>query len=262
MVEAHTNGITMFLAFMLSICSVSFTCGVASTASPLCPKDEYRVGIECCPACPAGQQVYKDCEERIMTKCKDCSNGTFQEGFNVKKECSNCTKCDAGLKGKKLCSSKSDAVCEVLDGFFCIDSNGGGCRAAQSHTVCSPGYYIGQTGTADKDTECLPCANGTFSNGTSSCQPHTICESKELKLMKPGTDSTDSECGEHGPERGHVAVIIPGVILLILALIIIANTQKKKIALLYRRLSKKKGIAETHYNLGKFLFHMLHFVNE
>uniref|UniRef100_A0A8C5ACL8 TNFR-Cys domain-containing protein n=1 Tax=Gadus morhua TaxID=8049 RepID=A0A8C5ACL8_GADMO len=183
MVEAHTNGITMFLAFMLSICSVSFTCGVASTASPLCPKDEYRVGIECCPACPAGQQVYKDCEERIMTKCKDCSNGTFQEGFNVKKECSNCTKCDAGLKGKKLCSSKSDAVCEVLDGFFCIDSNGGGCRAAQSHTVCSPGYYIGQTGTADKDTECLPCANGTFSNGTSSCQPHTIINTEVIMFV-------------------------------------------------------------------------------
>ena len=30
------------------------------------------------------------------------------------------------------------------------------------------------TGTADKDTECLHCTDGTFSNGTStSCQNHT-----------------------------------------------------------------------------------------
>ncbi|CAL8253910.1 unnamed protein product [Arctogadus glacialis] len=104
-----------------------------------------------------------------------------------------------GLKVKKSCSSTSDAVCEVLDGFFCSDSNGGGCRTAQRHTVCSPGQYIGQRGTADKDTECLHCTDGTFSNGTSSsCLNHTKCESKELKQVKPGTDSTDSECGAAG----------------------------------------------------------------
>ncbi|CAL8254190.1 unnamed protein product, partial [Arctogadus glacialis] len=136
------------------------------------------------------------------------------------------------LKVKRSCSSTSDAVCEVLDGFFCSDSNRGGCRAAQRHRLsCSPGQYIGQRGTADKDTECLHCTDGTFSNGTStSCQNHTKCESVGLNLMKPGTDSTDSECGEHGPERGHVAGIVSGVILVILALmdlIIIAIIHRK-----------------------------------
>ncbi|CAL8239275.1 unnamed protein product [Gadus morhua 'NCC'] len=29
-----------------------------------------------------------------------------------------------GLKVKRSCTSTSDAVCEVLDGFFCSDSNG------------------------------------------------------------------------------------------------------------------------------------------
>ncbi|XP_030225200.1 uncharacterized protein LOC115553049, partial [Gadus morhua] len=139
-----------------------------------------------------------------------------------------------GLKVKRSCTSTSDAVCEVLDGFFCSDSNRGGCRAAQRHRLsCSPGYYIGQRGTADKDTECLHCTDGTFSDGTSSsCQNHTKCESVGLKLMRPGTDSTDSECGEHGQhrglERGHVAGIIPGVVL-VMALIIIAIICRKKI---------------------------------
>ena len=43
--------------------------------------------------------------------------------------------------------------------------------------------------------------------------------------MKPGTDSTDSECGEHGPHAGLVAgIVILGVIL---ALIIIAIIHRK-----------------------------------
>ncbi|XP_059909644.1 uncharacterized protein LOC132459247 isoform X3 [Gadus macrocephalus] len=234
MVEAHTKGITMFLAFMLTICSVSVICGVASTASPSCPKDEYRVGIECCPACPAGKQVSKDCEERSMTKCKNCSDGTFQKGPNVKKQCSNCTKCDAGLglKVKKSCSSTSDAVCEVLDGFFCSDSNGGGCRVVQRHTVCSPGQYIGQRGTADKDTECLPCANGTFSNGTSSCQPHTICDSVGGVQIQPGTDSTDSTCLKYVA----IAFIIIGCICFIISLVLGA--------LFYRWLKIERDLTE------------------
>ncbi|CAL8279881.1 unnamed protein product [Boreogadus saida] len=167
-----------------------------------------------------------------MTKCSSCPDGTFQAGHNKEKQCSTCTKCDAGLglKVKKSCSSTSDAVCEVLDGFFCSDSNRGGCRAAQRHTVCSPGQYIGQRGAADEDTECPQCTHGTFSDGASlSCQPHSICESVGLKLMKPGTDSTDSECGEHGPQTGLVAgLVIPGVILVAL-MAFIAFTQKKRI---------------------------------
>ena len=48
--------------------------------------------------------------------------------------------------------------------------------------------------------------------------------------MKPGTDSTDSECGEHGPQTGLVAGVIPGVILVmaLMALIIAIIHRKNK----------------------------------
>ena len=49
--------------------------------------------------------------------------------------------------------------------------------------------------------------------------------------MRPGTDSTDSECGEHGPHAGLVAgIVIPGVILVmaLMASIIIAIFHRKK----------------------------------
>ena len=56
------------------------------------------------------------------------------------------------------------------------------------------------------------------------------CESVGLKLMRPGTDSTDSECGEHGPHAGLVAGIISGVILVmaLMALIIAIIHRKNK----------------------------------
>ncbi|CAL8362059.1 unnamed protein product [Arctogadus glacialis] len=212
---------------------------------------EYRVGGECCPTCPPGMYVSRHCTEFRSTSCASCTEGTFQDGDNGREQCFACKYCDAGLglKVKKSCSSTSDAVCEPLDGFFCRDSNGGGCRTAQRHTVCSPGQYIGQRGTADKDTECLHCTDGTFSDGaSSSCQNHTKCESVGLKLMKPGTDSTDSECGEHGPQTGLVAgIVIPGVILV--ALIIIAIHCKKKRALVCRRHQKKKETQEPNREL-------------
>ncbi|CAL8261368.1 unnamed protein product [Gadus morhua 'NCC'] len=96
-----------------------------------------------------GKMIFEDCTGQRITTCTICTNGTFQEGLNQQRHCaSTCTKCDEGLglKVKKSCSSTSDAVCEVLDGFFCSDSNRGGCRAAQRHTLCSPGQYIDQRG--------------------------------------------------------------------------------------------------------------------
>ncbi|CAL8362051.1 unnamed protein product [Arctogadus glacialis] len=200
-------------------------------ASAKCRQAEYQVGDECCPTCPPGMHVKRHCTEFTSTSCASCTEGTFQDGDNGREQCFSCKHCDPGLglKVKKSCSSTSDAVCEVLDGFFCSDSNGGGCRAAQRHTVCSPGHYIGQRGTADKDTECLHCTDGTFSNGTSSsCQNHKKCESVGLKLIIPGTDSTDSECGEHGPQT-IVAGVISGVMLVVALIIIAIHCKKKRI---------------------------------
>uniref|UniRef100_A0A8C5CUU5 TNFR-Cys domain-containing protein n=1 Tax=Gadus morhua TaxID=8049 RepID=A0A8C5CUU5_GADMO len=149
MVEAPTNLTNMFLTFML-ICSVFNTFNIAVVASIEClARNEYQAGTECCPECPPGEHLVKDCTHGIITECSTCPDGTFQAGHTKEQQCSACTKCEAGLglKVKKSCSSTSDAVCEVLDGFFCSDSNRGGCRAAQRHRLsCSPGHYIGQRG--------------------------------------------------------------------------------------------------------------------
>ena len=57
---------------------------------------------------------------------------------------------------------------------------------------------------------------------------HFSCESLGLALKKPGTDSTDSECGEHGPDTGLVLFGIGVLTVLIMALIFIAIIQRMK----------------------------------
>ncbi|XP_051805594.1 tumor necrosis factor receptor superfamily member 14-like isoform X6 [Acanthochromis polyacanthus] len=183
----------------------------------ICHPAEYQIGNECCPMCPAGSRVKTDCTEFRSTSCLSCLDGTYVDKPTGRKNCFDCTNCDKGLglKVKTSCTTTSDAVCERLEGFYCTDQIGNNCVEAQKHRICQPGQYINQKGTAFTDTVCSDCSAGTFSNGTfTSCQSHTQCESN-LELIKPGTASTDAECGE---KRSNVAVpvTIPCVLLFLL----------------------------------------------
>ncbi|XP_042287666.1 tumor necrosis factor receptor superfamily member 14-like [Thunnus maccoyii] len=127
----------------------------------------------------------------------------------------------SGLQIKTSCTSTSNTVCQPLEGFYCMDSTEDGCVKALKHTSCQPGQYIRQKGTALRDTECTDCSDGTFSDGTfTSCQPHTQCESLKLQLIKPGTDSTDAECGK---QSSNVTTTVICVIVVLVLLIVIAG---------------------------------------
>ncbi|CAB1428245.1 unnamed protein product, partial [Pleuronectes platessa] len=69
--------------------------------------------------------------------------------------------------------------------------------------------------TALTDSQCSDCSDGTFSDGKrTSCRPHTQCESQNLQLMKPGTASTDAECGnlKKAPTAIIVLVVVLGLL--------------------------------------------------
>ncbi|XP_061759099.1 tumor necrosis factor receptor superfamily member 5-like isoform X2 [Nerophis ophidion] len=119
----------------------------------------------------------------------------------------------SGLRIKKACTRSSDAECQPLEGFFCVDIGKGSCEKAQKQTVCQPGQYIRQEGTAFSDTVCSNCSDQTFSNGISTtCQPHTNCESQNLCLIQPGTPSTDAKCGTNERYRGKITAAIVFVV--------------------------------------------------
>ncbi|XP_035854786.1 tumor necrosis factor receptor superfamily member 14-like [Sander lucioperca] len=193
-----------------------------------CHRTEYENGDLCCPRCPAGSRVRKHCKE-FGTSCLNCDEGTFMDQPTGLTECFPCARCDSGsgLKIKTACRTTSDTVCEPLEGFYCKDSSEKGCVEAQKHRSCQPGQYISQNGTVLRDTECSDCSDGTFSDGTllTSCQPHTQCQHQ---LIKPGTASTDAECGEQS--SGAVIVIVVPVICLVVAgisLLVVLILRKK-----------------------------------
>lgn len=52
----------------------------------------------------------------------------------------------SGLRIKTPCTVTSDALCEPLEGFYCVHPTGHSCERAQEHKHCKPGQYISQNG--------------------------------------------------------------------------------------------------------------------
>ncbi|XP_018587952.1 tumor necrosis factor receptor superfamily member 14-like isoform X2 [Scleropages formosus] len=195
-----------------AICTLFLLILKSNLNSP-CDRAEYETDGQCCPMCPPGTRVYRQCTEFTSTSCVPCIGSTFTNKPNGLSYCFPCTVCDQGLlvKTVKECTASSDTVCGVLEGNYCIDPYGGGCRAAQKHTTCKPGHFIRQPGTDSADTVCENCPENSYSNGSStSCTPHTNCESKGLSPVKPGNSVSDSQCGQNGGPV--IAWIVVGII--------------------------------------------------
>ncbi|XP_037540987.1 tumor necrosis factor receptor superfamily member 14 [Nematolebias whitei] len=218
---------------LTNACLLIILMRVFSVRSLTCHLTEYQIGNECCPMCPPGNRVRRDCTEIISTSCLSCAEGTYMDKPNGQKQCMSCSVCGSGglnLKIKQACMQTSDTVCEPLEGFFCTDSTSGSCTSANKHKLCKPGQYINKTGTSSSDTECSDCSTGTFSDGSvTSCQPHTQCETLKLQLIKAGTASADAECGEKS-FTGIVigAVVGAAVVLAGLAVTTILYIKKKR----------------------------------
>ncbi|KAI5095201.1 tumor necrosis factor receptor superfamily member 5, partial [Silurus meridionalis] len=177
-----------------------------------------------------GTHVSKHCDRELGTNCIPCIGSTYTNVPNGLSSCFTCTVCDEGhgLKVKKKCESVSDAVCEPLPRYYCIDVNNGSCRKAREHSTCLPGQYINQTGTASKDTVCSDCPAETYSDGSfTHCKLHTICGSLWQKTITQGTRSSDAVCGHNPLYLGLILGILLPVLLLIAILSVLLWNRKK-----------------------------------
>ncbi|XP_036435351.1 tumor necrosis factor receptor superfamily member 14-like [Colossoma macropomum] len=189
-----------------------------------CAWAEYEIGGECCPMCSPGNRVYRHCTQDTSTTCVPCLPSTFLDAPNGLIKCFSCAVCDPGqgLRVNTACTQSSNTVCEPVDGYYCTDQYSGSCRRADKHINCSPGQYIKQKGTASKDTECAECPDGTFSNGSLQiCQPHSKCEDLGLTEIKPGTRSSDAECGNKTPAALIAGIIVSVLIVAVAAAVIV-----------------------------------------
>ncbi|XP_049341584.1 tumor necrosis factor receptor superfamily member 14-like [Astyanax mexicanus] len=181
--------------------------------------------------CKPGFFVGRNCTENTQTRCVPCEDSCYSSEPNHYSECKKCTVCDSGLglRVKTSCTAVSDSVCEVLDGHYCTDRTGESCSRALRHAPCSPGQFIVNTGTADRDTVCSGCAEGTFSNGSlHTCQTHSQCEDRGLIVIKPGSNSSDAECGNKSSPAQIAGVTTVLIVLALVAAAVTLFTFRKK----------------------------------
>ncbi|KAJ8362151.1 hypothetical protein AAFF_G00392850 [Aldrovandia affinis] len=223
--------------FKVAVCMVNVIL-LHSGLSYSCGRAEYEIDGECCPMCPSGTHVYKHCTEYTNTTCVQCIGKTFIDEPNGLPSCRPCKVCHAGLLSLKVdreCTPSSDTVCGPLAQHYCIEPHEKGCGLAQRHTVCKPGQFIKQNGTAFTDTICEECPDNTFSDGLStSCKPHTICQSLGLIQRKKGNQFTDSECREH---EVHVGLILGGMF----GLLLLCSSTGVLIFILHRKKRRKQN---------------------
>ncbi|XP_069774596.1 tumor necrosis factor receptor superfamily member 5-like isoform X2 [Narcine bancroftii] len=184
-----------------------------------CHTGEYVHNNLCCSMCPQGSIVSKHCTLLTGTNCNPCKTGEYVEQPNGLEKCFKCKACDKelGLQIKHRCISTSNTVCGPREGYYCIEN----CQMAQKHKTCPPGQGVKTKGTPLKDTVCINCSNGTFSNvhsSTEECKKWTICENLNLVQMNPGSREADVECVKNN------SPIILGIILgVIILLVVIAG---------------------------------------
>ncbi|XP_076857397.1 uncharacterized protein LOC143511705 [Brachyhypopomus gauderio] len=196
----------------------------------VCNQAEYEINGQCCPMCSPGNHVYQHCTDDTSTTCIPCLSSTYIVDPNGREKCFICSTCDPGngLRIKTQCTRLSNTVCEPQERHYCIDQVRGSCTQAEKHTTCSPGHYIQQEGTALKDTVCDVCTAGTYSDGSlQTCQPHSQCEDFGLVEIKPGTSSSDAECGTQ-ISVAVIAGIISGVVVVVVAAVGVGVFLKKK----------------------------------
>ncbi|XP_044604753.1 tumor necrosis factor receptor superfamily member 6B [Equus asinus] len=145
-----------------------------------------------CSQCPPGTFVQRPCGRDSPTTCGACPPRHYTQFWNYLERCRYCNViCGEREEEARPCGATHNRACRCRPGFF---AHAGFCL---EHAPCPPGAGVAAPGTASRNTQCQPCAPGTFSASSSSseqCQPHRNCTALGLAVNVPGSPSHDALC--------------------------------------------------------------------
>ncbi|MGH0179184.1 UNVERIFIED_CONTAM: hypothetical protein FKN15_000508 [Acipenser sinensis] len=116
-----------------------------------------------------------------------------------------------GLTILHKCQLNKNTICGPLNGYFCSGkARDGGCDQGQKYTVCRAGQSVKSQGTAESDTKCEGCPEGTFSTKDMSlnCTPWTDCALNGKVKHTEGSSTADVQCQEKTPVGLIVGLIV------------------------------------------------------
>ncbi|CAM4717133.1 unnamed protein product [Leuciscus chuanchicus] len=152
-----------------------------------------------------GSVVRSDCKDDLSTTCQPCAPGTFMSEPNGLHKCFICRNCaqNQGIYIQSKCTTIKDTVCDVLDGYHCVEYSNSQCRHALKHSVCEPGQETKTPGTKNSDTVCVDCTAGFYSPSGLKCTKWTDV------LFKKPLQIQHNPCETHRRKKMSVLVTSP-----------------------------------------------------
>ncbi|KAJ6654690.1 hypothetical protein lerEdw1_006650, partial [Lerista edwardsae] len=180
--------VSLLSSFILQQLSLQIT--------PPCSNEQhYEHSGRCCTKCQPGMYMSAKCTATSETICEPCSSNEYMDAWNEEEKCFLQKICD---QGKALIevnpgNSTFQRQCACTTGYHLNED----CDCCRRNTKCTPGFGVKHPTEEDKDTVCIECVTGYFSDSTSAtdeCKPWTNCSALGTEEKSPGTKWSDAIC--------------------------------------------------------------------
>ncbi|KAM3928470.1 tumor necrosis factor receptor superfamily member 11A [Leptodactylus fuscus] len=248
-------GLTAALWVMGTFC-------MALPVSQTCNKDkQYMHQGRCCDKCPPGTHMKSRCTATANTTCIPCGPNEYMSFWNEDLTCTLFMVCDSGkaLRMSYPGNSTYPRECECTEGYHFEPKQ----ELCVENTKCLAGFGVQSPVQPNKNTVCIPCPAGYYSNSSSktdACTPWTNCTGIGLEEIAPGTNISDAVCNQdivlQDLTKVEILIIFPIVASGIVICIIYAVCYRKKFSAFKAQVQDwvQQSCGQKHGSQGKTPF--------
>ncbi|XP_031235692.1 tumor necrosis factor receptor superfamily member 11A [Mastomys coucha] len=206
---------------LLALCVLLVPLQVTLQVTPPCTQERhYEYLGRCCSRCEPGKYLSSKCTLTSDTVCLPCGPDEYLDTWNEEDKCLLHKVCDAGkaLVAVDPGNHTAPRRCACTAGYHWNAD----CECCLRNTECAPGFGAQHPLQLNKDTVCIPCLLGFFSDvfsSTDKCKPWTNCTLLGRIEAHQGTSESDVVCSSSLTlRRPHkeAQVYLPSLIVLLL----------------------------------------------
>nr|XP_034981316.1 tumor necrosis factor receptor superfamily member 11A isoform X1 [Zootoca vivipara] len=162
---------------------------------PCSSEHQYEFSGRCCTKCEPGKYMSAKCTRTSETICQPCGPNEYMDIWNEEEKCSLHKICDQGraLIEVNPGNSTNQRQCACIAGYHWNED----CDCCRRNKKCPLGSGVRHPIQQNKDTVCMPCPRGAFSNvssATDACKTWTNCTALGTEEKIPGNSFSDVVC--------------------------------------------------------------------